>query len=72
VQSNNPADILIEMYEGEQAMTKDNNLLGYFELKEIPIVPTFILQIEVTFDIDANGFVNVTAVENWERKQDNR
>ena len=44
-------------------MTKDNNLLGKFELSSIPPAPRGVPQIEVTFDIDANGILNVTAVE---------
>ena len=44
-------------------MTKDNNLLGKFELTGIPPAPRGVPQIEVTFDIDANGILNVTAIE---------
>lgn len=44
-------------------MTKDNNILGKFELSGIPPAPRGVPQIEVTFDIDANGILNVTAVE---------
>ena len=51
------------MYEGERAMTKDNNLLGKFELTGIPPAPRGVPQIEVTFDLDANGILNVTAVD---------
>ena len=51
------------MYEGERAMTKDNNLLGKFELTGIPPAPRGVPQIEVTFDIDANGILNVSAVD---------
>ncbi|NEU34077.1 Hsp70 family protein, partial [bacterium LRH843] len=51
------------VYEGERAMTKDNNLLGKFELTGIPPAPRGVPQIEVTFDIDANGILNVTAIE---------
>ena len=49
------------MFEGERAMTKDNNLLGKFELTSIPPAPRGVPQIEVTFDIDANGIMNVSA-----------
>jgi L1 cell adhesion molecule like protein len=56
-------NVLIQVYEIERAMTKDNNLLGKFELTGIPPVPSGVPQIEVTFDIDANGILNVTAVE---------
>jgi molecular chaperone DnaK (HSP70) len=49
------------VYEGEQTMTKDNNLLGKFELFGIPPAPRGVPQIEVTFDMDANGILNVSA-----------
>jgi L1 cell adhesion molecule like protein len=47
--------LFVQVYEGERAMTKDNNLLGKFELAGIPPAPRGVPQIEVTFDIDANG-----------------
>ncbi len=49
------------MYEGERSRTKDNNLLGKFELTGIPPAPRGIPQIQVGFDIDANGILNVSA-----------
>lgn len=55
--------VLIQVFEGERALTKDNNLLGKFVLKGIPLAPRGVPQIEVTFDIDANGILNVSAVE---------
>lgn len=55
--------MLIQVYEGERAMTKDNNQLGKFELTGIPPAPRGVPQIEVTFDIDANGILNVSAVD---------
>ena len=60
--SANPA-YFQQVYEGERAMTRDNNLLGKFELTGIPPAPRGVPQIEVTFDIDANGIMNVSAVD---------
>merc|ERR1711877_49229 len=54
---------LIQVFEGERAMTKDNNMLGKFELTGIPPAPRGVPQIEVTFDIDANGILNVSATD---------
>jgi L1 cell adhesion molecule like protein len=54
---------LPQVYEGERAMTKDNNLLGKFDLTGIPPAPRGVPQIEVTFDIDANGILTVSACE---------
>ena len=55
--------MLIQVYEGERSLTKDNNLLGKFELTGIPAAPRGSPQIEVTFEIDANGILKVSAVD---------
>jgi L1 cell adhesion molecule like protein len=59
----NQSEVLIQVYEGERARTKDNHLLGTFKLNGIPPAPRGVPQVKVTFDIDANGILNVSASE---------
>merc|ERR1712026_382713 len=59
--ADNQNTVTIQVYEGERPMTKDNHLLGKFDLTGIPPAPRGVPQIEVTFEIDANGVLQVSA-----------
>jgi heat shock protein 5 len=66
----NQQTVKIQVYEGERSMTKDNHLLGEFELSGIPPAPRGTPQIEVTFFIDANGILNVEAADKGSGKSE--
>jgi len=69
--SDNQTAVTIQVYEGERARTKDNNMMGTFNLDGIPPAPRGVPQIEVTFDLDANGILTVTAVDKSTGKKEN-
>lgn len=70
-ESDNQRTVKIKIYEGERALAKDNSILGTFELTDLPPMPRGILRINVSFDVDQNGILQVSAVEESTGKSKN-
>jgi molecular chaperone DnaK len=69
--ADNQPSVDLHVYQGERAMAKDNHRIGQFQLSDIPPAPRGVPQIEVTFDIDANGIINVSAKDKATGKENN-
>ena len=67
--ADNQTTVTIKVFQGEREMAADNKVLGSFDLSGIPMAPRGVPQVEVTFDIDANGIVHVTAADKGTNKQ---